>query len=125
MLVIPKETNVGEIKELNVKNNCSDIGRFKLEFCEGKKWSGCQELRYDNMEGLLQNELNFNTGDTTQVVGIIKPDTPGAYIIPVKISVLGDNGRAIINIEKRLKVNSQSGRYNFKTICFRRCRKLS
>lgn len=113
MFVIPKETFVGEVQELNVKNNCSDLGRFKLEFCEGKKWYGCQEVRYDNMEGLLQNEINFNRGDTTQVVGIIKPEVPGAYIIPVKISVLGDTGRAIVNIEKRLKVNvhSSSGLY--------------
>lgn len=113
MFVIPLEKSAGEIQELNIKNNCSDLGRFKLEFCEGKKWSGCQEVRYDNMEGLLQNEINFNKGDATQVVGIIKPETPGAYIIPVKISVLGDTGRAIVNIEKRLKVNvhSSSGLY--------------
>lgn len=112
MLVIPLEKTVGEIKEFNVKNNCSDLGRFRLEFCEGKRWSGCQVLRYDNMEGLLQNELNFNKGDTTQTVGIIKPETPGGYIIPVKVSVIGDTGRAIVNIEKRLKINSQAGRAN-------------
>lgn len=112
MLVIPIEKTVGEIKEFNVKNNCSDLGRFRLEFCEGKRWSGCQVLRYDNMEGLLQNELNFNKGDTTQTVGIIKPETPGGYIIPVKVSVIGDTGRVIVNIEKRLKINSQAGRAN-------------
>lgn len=108
IFVIPKETTTYQPQELIVKNNCSDLGRFRLEFCEDKKWSACQELDYDNMEGSFQNELNFERGDDSETVGIKKPETPGGYIIPVKISILGDSGRAITSIEKRLKLNVHS-----------------
>ncbi|MFA7708703.1 MAG: prealbumin-like fold domain-containing protein, partial [archaeon] len=63
MLVITKETIEGQSKEIVIKNNCSTLGTFKLSFCgEDKGYTGCQELRYSNMEGYLQNQLSFNLG---------------------------------------------------------------
>jgi len=48
MFVITKETNAYDVKELTVKNNCADLGRFRLNFCEDietnpNAFEGCLE----------------------------------------------------------------------------------
>lgn len=113
MLVITKETNTGEVKELTVKNNCADLGRFKLNFCEDadtnpNAFTGCGGIRYENLGGFHENELYFKFGDSSQIVGIKKPEVPGGYIIPVKVATLNSNDKAIAPIYKNLKINVHS-----------------
>ena len=115
MFIITKETNTDDIKELTVKNNCADLGRFRLNFCEDtdgnpKAYSGCVDIDYENLEPPNNNQLNFNLGENSLVAGIKKPETPGGYLIPVKIAILNSNNKPITTIYKNLKVNVHSSK---------------
>lgn len=115
MFVITKETNTYDVKELTVKNNCADLGRFKLNFCEDietnpNAFEGCGNIKYDNLEGFNDNELRFKFGDSSLVAGIKKPEVPGGYLVPVKIAILNSNDKAITTIYKNLKINVHSSK---------------
>lgn len=115
MFVITKETNTYEVKELTVKNNCADLGRFRINFCEDietnpNAFVGCGGIRYDNLGGFNENELYFNFGESSLVAGIKKPEVPGGYLIPVKIAILNSNDKAITTIYKNLKINVHSSK---------------
>ena len=115
MFVITKETNTGEVKELTVKNNCADLGRFRLNFCEDietnpNAFEGCGNIKYDNLEGFNDNELRFKFGESSLVAGIKKPEVPGGYLVPVKIAILNSNDKAITTIYKNLKINVHSSK---------------
>lgn len=112
-LVIPTEKIIDDMsdpKTFTIKNNCSDKARFEVTFCgEYKEYAGCQALNYTNMTGVSQNKVSFNIGETSQDVGIVKPEVPGGYVILVKIKPLSVQGIPIsgATVEKKLKVNVQ------------------
>lgn len=112
-LIIPFEKiidDMGDPKTLTLKNNCSDKARFEVFFCgENKEYAGCQGLNYTNMTGPTQNKVSFNIGETSQEVGIVKPEVAGGYVILVKIKPLNVQGLPIAGatVEKKLKVNVQ------------------
>ena len=93
-------------KELIVKNKCADAGRFKVSFCPNRATdTACQDIKYQNMSGSMNNELEYSFGDSEKTVQIFKPEVPGAYVISVLIQSLDNNDRAIASVYKPLKVN--------------------
>ena len=61
------------------------------------------------MTGRAQNKVSFKIGETSQEVGIVKPEIPGGYVILAKIKPLSVQGIPIsgATVEKKLKVNVQ------------------
>lgn len=98
--------NEVESKELIIRNSCSESGRFKVTLCPNKATNyGCQELKFENGSGYQQNEITFGSGEIEKIVGVKKPDVPGAYTLEVLVEALDNNDRAIASVTKPLKVN--------------------
>jgi hypothetical protein len=104
---IGEETNELDTKELTIKNKCSENVELKLIFCEDND-PGCIDLKrldFGNLSGSNNDELDFDIGETSQIVDVPKPKIPGAYLLTLDIYALTNNGRKIPAGEKTLKIN--------------------
>lgn len=113
MIEIPSDLPIGEHMQVNLKNKCSDLLKFKMYFCQdkqGNRLEGCGNLEIKNIND-ADNSLTFDIGDDSQTIEIVKPEVPGAYRLTTELHALDNYDSTIMNIQQSMKLNVKDRLY--------------
>lgn len=104
MFVLEKDLFVGHKKEITVKNKCSEHTKIRVNLL--KEYEGFRGLRVHNLQGAHNDYIEFDVGETEQVIEVEKPTVPGAYTITTRIEARDPSFNSVVaTAEKRLRLN--------------------